>query len=1349
MIRLFARLLFIALLGGATALVQLASAPGAAPKRIAVLSLHNERAFTTAAAAFPGVLAVDYFATDGAGLAPAQQLDFRRYDLVFVEGGGNQFLYLLDTIERAKRETKVFVFNTTLATGNLPAAEHPAVARYWENISPENARGLLAYLGARFLGLPLEVPAPVEFLDQAFYHPDAPRAFATTDEFLAWYRATDAARPHRVYDPARPSLALIFHRQDYTKRNLAVIDALVREVERQGANAFPLMAKGGVNFSPLLGADGRPLVDAAILAVLRLNYFDYAAGLAQARALGVPLLWAPHHWRLTAEAFAADAGGLAPALTSQAIFAERDGLIEPIVVSARRAADGPNDDDKTPLPAQIRWRVSRALAWAALRRLPNAEKNLVLTFHSEGGGKSGAGSDPDNYLDAQASIAKLLPALRAAGYDVGSGPLPDRDTLAHAMAERIGNVGNWAPAELARRVAAGDAVTIPEETYLAWFRSLPPARQQEVEQVWGPPPGKIMVVADERGRRQLVLPRLQFGRFSLMPHPDWGYLQDTAVLTSRGALPPHHQYIAFFLWMQREARAHAWISLFTNLSLMPGKMEGPAADEWPSLLVGDIPNLSPTPLQANGGVGNKRRTQAVAIGFMPHIVPAALYGDALELSARLARWRSQSDGAVRDETGRGLRDEAVRLKLATVLGLDPASAPLPRLADELDRYLAELRREHMTSGTHIFGEAPPENVVAEIATSMVGAPLRDALAKTAAAADPDQPLALVRATLAAGATTDAAQTRVLGRVHAELTPLLAQAQDYAARLRACPNELTALLDALSGRYLAPGPIDDPIRNPDSLPSGRVTYQFDPAAMPSREAWTVGVKLADDLLAQYRAKHGDWPQKVGFVLWSGESALNHGVNEAQILHLLGVRPVWNQRGAVIDVALVPAAELGRPRIDVFVTTSGTYRDHFLEKIRLIDKAVRLAAAQREADNRVAAQAALIRAAVLASGVDAAQADQLAGARVYSEAPGAYSPSVQFLAESGDGWTGGAKQMAELYSSRLAHTYGEKGGGEFNRAAFDANLRGVEAASFSRSSNVYGLLDHPMVAAYFGGLALAVREQTGRATELFIADVRAADSQRTETLDRTLSRELRSRYFNPEWIRRMMAQGYDGARYMEGLAKNLSLWEATTPDLVTEEHWREIHDTYVNDKLKLGLDAYFAQHNPHARQALLATLLENAERGAWHPSAEERAQLTQKFAESVVAHGPACEAGICRNRALTDAVAAALQAAPGTAPLAGRFQAALAAMTAPATPPPAGTAEPNAAARPSAAAPANAPAPSASATAASPEVTGRVMETKTPSVPPPPSVSPRTLLVIAALAFALFAAGWWRGARAHDS
>ena len=45
---------------------------------------------------------------------------------------------------------------------------------------------------------------------------------------------------------------------------------------------------------------------------------------------------------------------------------------------------------------------------------------------------------------------------------------------------------------------------------------------------------------------------------------------------------------------------------------------------------------------------------------------------------------------------------------------------------------------------------------------------------------------------------------------------------------------------------------DPIKNPDTLPTGRNLYGFDPSRIPTPEAWEAG-KTAEQLLEQHKAQ----------------------------------------------------------------------------------------------------------------------------------------------------------------------------------------------------------------------------------------------------------------------------------------------------------------------------------------------------------------------------------------------------------------------------------------------------------------------------------------------------------------
>ncbi|BBE34771.1 cobaltochelatase subunit CobN [Sphingosinicella microcystinivorans] len=1166
LLRLIATML--ALLCGAGFSMSASAQPEAAKPRmrIAFVSIHIAEMPTIAragAARMANHVQVDFFGLGGGLIPSIEGVDLGRYDLVLLDAAGPRLLNFTRQIEDAKQRTKVLVVGPgTPIEGTVDPAEHPDVARYWNNATADNYAGLFTYVAAKVLGYSVTVPPPVDYPALALWHPEAPARFTKVESYLDWIatRYPDAA--------ARPKIGILFYRSLVLADNAGVVAALIRETERQGGLPVPVWREGGGDLAS--GIMGQTQLDALILCGNRIDYASAEAGVAEAQRLGVPPLMCATDYRREASAWRKNIGGFAPASTGELAMSELDGIVEPMVVGARATApDG--TVSYQPLPEQVRLRVARAMAWARLHRLPNAEKRIVISYHNEEPGEADVGSDPDSYMDAQGSMVALLHRLRDEGYDVGADPLPDSEALARRLAEEATNAAPGDTETLRRRIAQG-AITIPQATYLGWYATLPEPLRREIERVWGPPPGRLMTVDG-----QIVIPALRFGKILLAAHPLWGPQTGGKALEETGALPPHHQYLAFYLWMQKAGRTDAYLPLFTQLSLMPGKQEGPAADDAVGLLIGDLPHIQPLPLQANGGVGNKRRALAVTIGFMPEFARAGLSPPLAEISSLLA-------GETLDETL--LREKVITAGLAASLGLDPAKAPLDQLRTALTAYLDEAEGAPIPLGGHILGQAP----------------------------SPDVQVKMVQAMLAVGrAAPDLADVaRAIGGEKNALPPeIVSLARDYAARIASAPREMDAVIAALAGRYVPPGPMQDAIRNPDALPAGRNPYTLDVRAVPTMQAWAQGVHLADDMLADYRTKHDRQPRKVAFVLWSNETAQNGGSNEAQILHLIGVRPVRDARGHVVDVALVDRAELGRPRVDVLVTTSGTYRDHFGEKLALIAKAIRLAAQAHEADNPVRAETQARIQALRAQGIDPQNAEKRALRRIFSTAPGGYSPSTQFA--NREGWSKSA--LDRLYRARIGHAYGDDDEGEPDGAAFTANLDTVDAAVFSRSSSAYGLLDTPMPAAYLGGLSMAVRQETGRTIDSYIANEQAAGQPHVETIDRFYARERDSRYLNPEWIRAMQASGYNGARYMADLTDSMSLWEQMRPELVSDQDWEAVRDVYLRDRYDLGMDRYFARHNPAAREKLVETMLEAIERGDWVADDAIRAELRQMVGQTV--------------------------------------------------------------------------------------------------------------------------------------
>ena len=157
-------------------------------------------------------------------------------------------------------------------------------------------------------------------------------------------------------------------------------------------------------------------------------------------------------------------------------------------------------------------------------------------------------------------------------------------------------------------------------------------------------------------------------------------------------------------------------------------------------------------------------------------------------------------------------------------------------------------------------------------------------------------------------------------------------------------------NALNGGYTPPGPGGDPVANPESAPTGRNLVSINAEQTPTRQAWEVAKGLTADMLENYQSKHdGELPKKISFTLWSGSFVESEGTTIAQILYMLGIEPVWTPRGKVNDIRLIPAEELGRPRIDVVVQTSGQLRDLAASRLFLINRAIKMAADANDENN----------------------------------------------------------------------------------------------------------------------------------------------------------------------------------------------------------------------------------------------------------------------------------------------------------------------------------------------------------------------------------------------------------------
>ncbi len=464
---------------------------------------------------------------------------------------------------------------------------------------------------------------------------------------------------------------------------------------------------------------------------------------------------------------------------------------------------------------------------------------------------------------------------------------------------------------------------------------------------------------------------------------------------------------------------------------------------------------------------------------------------------------------------------------------------------------------------------------------------------------------------------------------------------YAENIRGCIIEIPAMIDALNGKYIPPALGDDPLRSPEVLPTGKNFYAFNPNIVPTKEAWNVGTKLVDAFLDEWVERNGEYPRKVGFVLWSGESFRHKGVMESEILYMMGVRPEWDSMGKVIGVELIPADELKRPRIDAVVTMSGIYRDNWKWQVQLMDRGARLAAQADNStyDNYVKENSEAIYIALNKTGnYTEDEARELSQCRLFGPDEGSWGVGGFREAVSASGTWEEESKLANLYIDSMSYAYGDNIWGNLDGDVFRQVLSDTDAVLFSRSGNDgrgSGSVVFDHVYEFFGGFGMAVREVSGETPQMYIVNLKDPNNAVVETFAEFLARDLRAKYYNEKWIKGMMQHDYAGASEIDSVLEDFWGLAVTLPDEITDDMWKEFYDVYVMDKYDLGLEDWFDEENPWARQSMNARMLEAVHKGYWTPSDPNVVEnLVREYIESVADNGVTCCHHTCGNLLLDE-------------------------------------------------------------------------------------------------------------------
>ncbi len=1111
-----------------------------------------------------------------------------------------------------------------------------------------NFHNLLIYLHNIVFQTDHHFELPCKLPHEGIYHPDID-GIPKLNQYLK----------ERV-DPEKPTVGMWFNQTYWLNNNLSHIDAVIREVEKKGANIIPVFH---LRYKDIVrknkGADyiaehffmenSTPIIDVLIspmLFSLTLADPNYKKILPK---LNVPCIQAMTTMQPYSQWEESIQGMSTMEVSYAAAQPEFDGALITVPFACREQEEidpltGALIAKYIPIPDRVQKMVDLSLNWAKLRKKKNASKRIAIIFHHYPPRNDRIGCAAG--LDSFESVKHLIDTMKAKGYTIDR-TFENGNALAQEILSRMTCDQRWLlPEQMSERTEARAI----KNDYLPWHKALPKTIKEKMTSDWGDMPGDLFVHNNE-----MLFAGFLNGNVFISVQPPRGYFENIDKIYHDMYLSPPHHYLAQYRYIKHVFKADAIMHVGKHGSLewLPGKALGLSKECYPDLSIMDIPNIYPYIINDPGeGTQAKRRSFCCIID---HLTPVFTNADLYEDLSKVDNLLKEYNDAAREDPGkmevlRSMVWEAVtEASLDKDLEIEEAEAlgNFNNFLERLHAYLSEMSDTMIGDGLHIMGK-PPENErlveflvqLTRISNGSVPS-LRESIV-TALGYDYDvllenrgkivsQEKQLTGGKIIQQAHETALKiitkfhktgfnqnviSQVISTHFRKPEVRVEEVLDYIAKILApkiyrTTEEIDASLNAFCGRFVKPGPSGAPTRGQaDILPTGRNFYSVDPNKIPSLGAWEVGKKLGDALINRYLDETGKYPESIGIIVYGSATMRSKGDDIAEIFYLLGVKPVWHKSNStVLGLEVIPSSKLKRPRFDVVPRISGFFRDSFPLLVERIDEAVQMVAVLKESP-----ETNMIRRHVLkdiatyeAQGMDADQAFREATFRVFGCPPGTYGAGVSELVESKNWKT--QEDLGNNYIRYSCHAYGNGSYGNHKPETFRTLLSRMDVTVKNEDSREYDMMSCTDYYNYYGGLIVASKTVRGKLPFAFMGD--SADPKRVKirTTFEEAKHVLRARLTNPKWIEGMMRHGYKGAGDISHMMDVVLGWDATA-EVIEDWMYEKVAQKYVLDE---KISEWMKEVNPYARQNILDKLLEAISRGMWQADLKMEDRLKEEYLE----------------------------------------------------------------------------------------------------------------------------------------
>lgn len=1129
------------------------------------------------------------------------------------------------------------------ALGGVTLEDRSTMRRYLAYGGMDNYLSFWLWLTSRYCQQVCEYESPRQLPWNGIFHPRADKIFTEAKEYRQLFCKLEQA-----------TVGIVFPRDEWIWADLSYQTELIEAIENKGFNVIAVFSHWARNaeldapgvedaVNAFFYEQGVPAIDVLI------NTFKFSLTVGKPvdpkflQKLGVPVLQAYVLLR-PREAWQESIEGLTPMEISCSIaMPEFDGCLHAVPVAGKEQLSDGTTKYQT-LPERIERVAAKAAKWVSLKRKANSEKKIAIIFHNYPATNSHIGSAQG--MDSPASIQLLLERMAKLGYQVDDIP-PDSRALMDSLLAAATNDQRFLSESLVEKAIG--KVTATE--YSRWFDLLENKTQAQLTKYWGEPPGDVFNY-DEK----LLVPGMLNGNIFIAVQPPRGFGEDPGKIYHSPDCAPTHHYLAYYYWIRDIWQADAVVHVGTHgtLEWLPGKGTGLSSTCYPDLSIGDLPNVYPYLITIVGeGIQAKRRGAACLIGHLPPpMSQSGTYDQLSELEKLLDEYShfEQNQPGNTEVVANLISEKVVEAKLQDDMGQAEGEA-FGDYVQRLHGYITDIKNMQIRVGLHVLGCPPQGETLIEylLALTRLANDETPSLTETIAAIhgyDYYELLAESGKLLPDGSKTCGALIDEIGQQcrdvivwlydnnfepkEAESVAELSWAREASLVLKAqlrqiaryvcqtlIPNltktdqEISNLLAALAGRFVEPGPAGAPTCGMvDILPTGRNFYGVDPRTLPTPAAWELGQTLGDSVIERYIADEGHYPGNIGMIFWSGSNMRSHGQCIAEFLYLLGVRPVW-QRGSqrVVDLEVIPLAELKRPRIDVTARIGGLFRDTMPMAVKWMDKAVSMVANLEESSdvNYVRKHVLADSVLLIEQGVDRAEAWEQACYRVFGCPPGSYGAGVSHLLEEKNWET--VDDLAKVYVRWGAHAYGAKSSGTFVPELFSRRLASLDVTVKNEDNREVHMLNSDDFNSYHGGMIVAVRSLKGKAPRSYCGDSSNRQQVKLRSLDEEFKRLFRGEVMNPKYIEGMKQHGYKGASDLAGVVAHCYEWDATSA-VMEDWMYQGLAEKYAIDQT---MREWMQDVNPWALQRIAEKLLEAEQRGLWQADDKTKQALQQIYLE----------------------------------------------------------------------------------------------------------------------------------------